>query len=421
MTWNRTTRLLAAAGVVVAVLGGIAAAVHDPTGASDTRIDTGSSTTSSLSSTTGLAAPPSSRATSSSTTTTSAPPATAATVPTTRQTSPTTVVPPFSSARIKLTPVATLSYPLAMAVRPSDKSIWMALKGGAICKLTAPTCATKRTIGVSAGNEQGLLGMTFGDANTLYTSYTFGTQRSGAGSSFVDKHVMTGDAVGPGAHVLTVAQPYSNHNGGNIAMGPDGRLWLGLGDGGSGGDPQNHAQTDGDLLGKILRVDTTGGGNHEIVIKGVRNPWRWSFDRSTGALWIGDVGQSAWEEIDYLAAGQQAGRNLGWRRYEGNHVYNGGGSIPSYVPPIYEYGHPEGCAITGGYAYRGARIPALRGAFLFADNCGGEIQAITQSGGKLRAHRRFGVNPGNVASFGQDSKGEIYVMTPTTLLRIDAA
>jgi glucose/arabinose dehydrogenase len=312
--------------------------------------------------------------------------------------------------------VAGIGYPLAMAVRPSDGSVWIARKGGAICKLTGGSCSDKRTIAVSGGNEQGLLGLTFSPSgSTLFSSYT-----NPAGDTRLARHTMSGDSVGPPAEFFALDQPYANHNGGNIAIGPDGRLWLGLGDGGSGGDPQNHAQTSGDPLGKFLRFHPSLGG-YDIVIAGVRNPWRWSFDRSTGDLWIGDVGQNAWEEVDFLAAGQQIGRNLGWSRFEGTHIYNPNRTAPGAVFPIHEYAQGPGCSVTGGYVYRGGRIPALRGAYLFADYCDGTIRAMKQAGGRRTALRSLGVNPGNVTSFGQDAGGELYVLTPDTLYRIDPA
>src|SRR5207237_517589 len=159
-----------------------------------------------------------------------------------------------------------------------------------------------------------------------------------------------------------------NHNGGNLVFGPDGVLWIGLGDGGSGGDPNNNAQSDGTFLGKMTRLDPRPGGQTTVWAKGLRNPWRYSFDRATGDLWIGDVGQDAWEEVDFHPAGAPAGLNYGWSAFEGNHVYNATRSAPGAVFPIYEYPHGGGvCSVTGGYVYRGLRIPALSGAYLVAD------------------------------------------------------
>ena len=189
--------------------------------------------------------------------------------------------------------------------------------------------------------------------------------------------------------VLFVDQPFSNHNGGALAFGPDGYLYVGLGDGGSAGDPMGNAQSLSTLLGKLLRISPRpskgepyaippdnpfvgrDGARPEIWAYGLRNPWRFSFDTATGDLWIGDVGQNAWEEIDLEPAGSDGGSNFGWDRLEGTHPFEGS-PAPDSIAPVFEYAHGDGsCSVTGGYVYRGERIPTLAGAYLFGDYCRG--------------------------------------------------
>lgn len=182
--------------------------------------------------------------------------------------------------------------------------------------------------------------------------------------------------------LLTVTQPYANHNGGQLAFGPDGYLYAGLGDGGSAGDPGNNAQNLSSYLGKILRLDTSNpAAAWEIVGYGFRNPWRFTFDRLTGDLWVGDVGQGAWEEIDYTPAGSPGLENYGWRPYEGNAVYSGEtpDATGALVFPIYAYSHAQGCSVTGGYRYRGS-IPSLAGRYVFGDFCTGKLSSFLPVG-----------------------------------------
>ena len=391
-------------------------------------VDTSTSTTLSRgTSTTGAAA---------STTTTTTAPGTS-TVPaapgTTRADPSTSVAPPppttqrqgsLASARIRTTPIASVGYPIALAVRPNDGSLWTATKAGGVCQIQGSSCTGMQTVAsVSTGGEQGLLGITFnGAGDRFYASYT-----DPAGDSRVDEFRVGGGGapdVASRRQIFSEDQPEANHNGGNLAWGPDGRLWLGLGDGGGGGD--RHGSGDGNGqdpntdLGKILRINPTASPPLvERWISGVRNPWRFSFDRATGDLWVGDVGQNAWEEITFLPAGAQQGRNLGWRCFEGTHRFGSCEPIGGHTGPIFEYSHDEGCSITGGYVYRGNRIPDLVGAYLFADYCDGDLRALTQAGGRLTLERHLGVNPGSVVSFGQDAAGELYVLTPTEVLRID--
>ena len=240
--------------------------------------------------------------------------------------------------------------------------------------------------------------------------------------------------------LLVINQDYSNHNAGNILFGPDGYLYIGLGDGGSGGDPQNRAQSMNSLLGKMLRIDVDGGGfpsdcgsvgNYgipqnnpfrdgaggdcdEIWALGLRNPWRWSFDRDTGDMYIGDVGQNIWEEIDYEPWNSTGALNFGWRCYEGNHTYNtnGCGAQGQYEFPIVEYDQriSNRAAVTGGYVYRGPTIGALQGWYVFADYNSGEVWFTapnSQGGWSTQLWQDVNLV---VSSFGEDESGELYVV-----------
>jgi glucose/arabinose dehydrogenase len=240
--------------------------------------------------------------------------------------------------------------------------------------------------------------------------------------------------------VLMVTQPFANHNGGNLVFGPDGYLYIGLGDGGSAGDPSNNAQNLNTLLGKMLRINPTPSGSNqyqiprdnpfvgragargEIWAYGLRNPWRYSFDRATKDLWIGDVGQSSWEEVDRQTASSKGGDNYGWSLVEGTHSYKDG-PPPNHHPPIYEYSHDGGnCSVTGGYVYRGSAIPKLVGAYLFADFCVGRLRAFVVTKGRAADQRFLGPQAEQLSSFGQDAKGELYVTSLAGgVYRIDPA
>jgi glucose/arabinose dehydrogenase len=289
---------------------------------------------------------------------------------------------------------------------------------------------------VSTGNEQGLLGIEFSaDGTQLYIDYT-----DVDGNTHVQEFGMLADGRADSAtrrEVLVVEQPYSNHNGGDLVRGPDGLLYIGLGDGGAAGDPAGVAQNLGSHLGKLLRIDPRAtseapysvpadnpfvddaDARPEIWQYGLRNPWRFSFDRATDDLWIGDVGQNAWEEIDYLPAGQ-SGANFGWDRYEGTHRYEGR-LQQGHATPIYEGSHGDGfVSITGGYVYRGEAIPALRGAYVFGDLGFDDLFAIAQRDGRLDGERTLGVSINNVVGFGEDEAGELYVVSlDGTIYRID--
>lgn len=265
-------------------------------------------------------------------------------------------------------------------------------------------------------NEMGLLGLAFHpdykQNGFLYVNYT-----GAGGNTFISRFQASGNAADPnsGKTLLTIDQPFPNHNGGAVAFGPDGYLYLGLGDGGSAGDPQKNGQNTNSLLGKVLRIDVDSGDpyaipadnpfGNEVWAYGLRNPWRMSFDRARGDLWIGDVGQGAWEEIDILPAGSQGGANFGWSIMEGSHGYDGGPQ-PGLLLPVTEYSHAYGCSVTGGYVYRGA-MPEWNGIYLYGDYCTGTIWGLLPSAGGWQNQVLFETRA-NITSFGTDEAGEIY-------------
>jgi glucose/arabinose dehydrogenase len=337
----------------------------------------------------------------------------------------------LSVAKVRLEQVAKLDGPLAMAVREGDDALYLAEQGGRVVAIRGgavdPSPVLDLTGKISAGGEQGLLGLAFSpDGRFLYVNYT-----DLNGDTNVVEYRMDGDRADQGSarRVLFIDQPFSNHNGGNLAFGPDGYLYIGMGDGGSQGDPNGNGQNLGVLLAKLLRIDPRPGGDApyrippdnpfvgragarpEVWAYGLRNPWRWEFDRQAGDLWIGDVGGSDREEVDFQPAGSKGGQNYGWSLTEGTVEH---GRPPSnWVRPVFEYHtHADGtCAIVGGFVYRGAAIPDLTGAYLYSDDCNGTINAFVLRGGKVVGQRSLGVDAGSVASFGQDRDGELYVLS----------
>jgi glucose/arabinose dehydrogenase len=407
----RVLAVLIAAVVVLAVL--VVVTRGDDDDGSD--LATGErSTTSTTRRATTTTEPPSTTSSSSSTSSTAAP-TTAPPAPARPSTDP------FAEARIRLARVVTLDHPIAMAVRPSDGSLWVARKGGSVCRLSGGSCTSSQVVAnVSTGSEQGLLGIAFDPSGSrFYASYT-----NPAGDSRVDEFPLRPDGtadVGQRRNIFAEDQPEANHNGGNIVFGPDGRLYLGLGDGGGGGDRHGvngNGQDPGTDLGKILRIDPSGPSVERWIL-GVRNPWRFSFDRANGDLYVADVGQNSWEEVTYLPDGAQQGRNLGWRCFEGTHPYSGCSPAGGHTGPIHEYAQGPGCAVTGGYVYRGTKIPALVGAYLFADYCDGQIRGFTVRDGRVRTLRALGHDLGNVLSFGEAANGDLYVLTPDAVWRIE--
>jgi len=272
----------------------------------------------------------------------------------------------------------------------------------------------------ASSNEMGLLGLAF-HPNFSQNGFFYVNYTGSGGNTFISRFQASGDSADPNSEktLLTVEQPFANHNGGVLAFGPDGFLYAGLGDGGSQGDPNGNSQNTGVLLGKILRIDVNNGDpygipsdnpfGNEVWAYGLRNPWRLSFDKLNGDMYIADVGQGAWEEIDFLPAGSPGGTNFGWNFREGAHDYKG--SAPAgVVDPVAEYSHAEGgCSVTGGYVYRGS-MPEWNGIYLYGDYCTGFIWGLIRSNDGWQKQKLFDMDV-TITSFGQDENGEIYLLS----------
>ena len=325
------------------------------------------------------------------------------------------------------------SDPLFVTAPVGDARLFVVEQAGRIRIVKAgrvlPTPFLDLTDRLRAGGEQGLLSIAFHPryaANGfLYVNYT-----DRGGDTRVERYSVgrDSDRADPTSAklVITVEQPFANHNGGLVMFGPDGMLYVGMGDGGSGGDPYGHGQNRATLLGKMLRLDVDRGDPYavppdnpfvgragmrgEIWAYGLRNPWRFCFDPPTGLLYIADVGQNLWEEID-VARADRAGLDYGWNVLEGDHCFRSRDCDRSKrVAPVVEYGHDDGCSVTGGFVYRGRRMPTLVGHYFYADYCRGWIRSFKYDGGAVSGHREWrGIGPGQVTSFGQDGAGEIYV------------
>lgn len=285
---------------------------------------------------------------------------------------------------------------------------------------------------ISSGSERGLLGLAFhpqyASNGFFYINYT-----NTAGNTVIARYSRSAgnpDVADPASAqvILTITQPFSNHNGGCLRFGPEGYLYIGMGDGGSGGDPQNNAQNINSLLGKMLRIDVSSGtpysspptnayvgvaGADEIWATGLRNPWKFSFDRQTGDLWIADVGQNQIEEINKVPAGTAAGLNFGWKCYEGNQTYSSPCSTTGpFTMPVAQYNHSNGaCSVSGGYVYRGSTYPNMQGKYFFADYCNSRIGYVENNGGTVTFTSGF---TGNFTTFGEDINGELYVAGVTS-------
>jgi len=355
-------------------------------------------------------------------------------------------VPPLADVNVTLTEVTEADTPMALVARTGTDTLYVAEREGRVRPLTGGSLA-EPIVDISdevvTSVEQGLLDIEFSaDGATLYLHYSVAPD----GDTRVISYPVSGDAVDTDGRreLLAVEQPFDNHNGGDIEIGPDGYLYVALGDGGGGGDPEGNGQDTQALLGKILRIDpaaTTGddygipadnpfadgaAGAPEVWVYGARNPWRLDFDEATGDLWVADVGQNAFEEIDLLPAADGAGRgaNLGWNEMEGAHPFEGGSNPDGAVLPVFEYDRSEGgCSVTGGVVYRGSAIPGLVGAYLFTDYCDGRLRAIRAAGGQTVDERTFDDVSGNsLVSFGTDAAGEVYVLSlDGAVYRLDPA
>lgn len=284
---------------------------------------------------------------------------------------------------------------------------------------------------ISIGGERGLLGLAF-HPNYEENGYFYINYTNTQGHTVISRYQVSGNPnvanENSASIIMTITQPYSNHNGGHIEFGPDGYLYVGMGDGGSGGDPENRSKTPTTLLGKMLRIDVDGGSPYaipqtnpyfgqsdtlpEIWAFGVRNPWKFSFDIETGDMWMGDVGQNVWEEINFEPAGSPGGSNWGWRCYEGNATYNASSCQPAsfYDFPVKVHNHNEGfCSITGGVVYRGTEYPALDGIYFYSDYCDGDVFSLTPDGNGNFTSANLYAAGGSIVAFGHDSDGEVYV------------
>ncbi len=326
-------------------------------------------------------------------------------------------------------PQLSFERPLFLAAAPGDaQRLYVVEQGGRIHAFDRNS-ATRTTVLLDLGakvsrkgEEEGLLGLAFHPQyakNGLFYVYYSGAgeRRQIVARYRADPARAVADPASE-RQLVVMDDPYRNHNGGMLAFGPDGMLYIGTGDGGSAGDPKDSGQRLDTLLGKILRVTPEGtvppdnpfvgkrGARGEIWAWGLRNPWRFSFDRQTGALWAGDVGQNEWEEIDVIVRGG----NYGWRLFEGDAEYDNPRRRPArdFIAPVATYDHELGCSVTGGYVYRGAAVPKLQGQYLYADFCSGRVWALPADGTGRRKGQQIGTVP-QPSSFGEDERGEMYV------------
>jgi glucose/arabinose dehydrogenase len=353
------------------------------------------------------------------------------------------VTAPTGPVQLALEPVADgFSQPLYLTSPPGDDHRLFVVERGGLIKIVKdghvlPTPFLDLSAAVrTTGGEQGLLSVAFhpryASNGYLYVDYT----DAAAGATQVVRYSVSAnpDIADPGSAVpiLSVDQPYENHNGGLLTFGPDGMLYVGLGDGGSGGDPQGNGQNRNTLLASILRLDVDHGDPYtvppdnpfvaepnargELWAYGLRNPWRYSFDRATGDLYIGDVGQDAHEEVDVQPAASPGGLDYGWNVMEGFSCYDPptGCSMTGLTLPVLDYPHTDGCSITGGYVYRGSDFPSLQGRYFFADYCGTWIKSFVVANGQVTDLEDHSADVGpvrHVSSFGEDAAGELYVVS----------
>ncbi len=352
--------------------------------------------------------------------------------------------PPPTSDSLRLVPIVTsgLSSPVYLTAPPGDTArLFVVEQAGQIRVVQHGQLLAMPFLDIASrvlsGGEEGLLSVAFhplyATNHYFYVDYTHTNTAGDTLYTLIERYTTTSadsNIADTASHklLLRIVQPYSNHNGGLVLFGLDGLLYIGMGDGGSGGDPQNRAQNPDSLLGKLLRIDVDGGdpyinppnnpyagggGRGEIWAIGLRNPWRYAFDRPTGLLYIADVGQNAWEEVD-VAPASQAGVNYGWPIMEGAHCYRPNPcSSTGLVLPVIEYDHSEGCSIIGGFVYRGSRWPSLAGQYFYSDYCSGWMRSFAYANGAVTGQTTWSLNVslGNVLSFGEDSAGELYVLS----------
>jgi glucose/arabinose dehydrogenase len=337
---------------------------------------------------------------------------------------------------VKLVRIGTFDSPLYVTAPPGDRSrVFVVQQGGRIRVVVNGRRAARPFLDITgsvvSGGEQGLLSMAFAPdyarSGRFYVNYT-----DNNGDTRVEefrRSQQNPNVADPSTRrlVLFVDQPFANHNGGLVLFGPDRLLYIGMGDGGSGGDPFNNAQRLGTLLGKMLRIDPRPGrgaryrvprsnpfvgrpGRDEIYALGLRNPWRFSFDRATGDLYIGDVGQSSREEVDYARRGAARGRNYGWSCFEGRRRYDRSRRCARSIPPVLDYGRAGGaCSVTGGLVVRDPTVRALRGRYVYGDFCRGRLMSFRiSSRGRAVDDAPLGLSVPSLSSFGEDARGHVY-------------
>ena len=365
------------------------------------------------------------------------------------ETPPTTA--PTGVPKLSLTEIAKVTSPTAVATRCREENLYITEQAGIVKRVAlddpaAPTSGTAVldiSNRVTAGGEQGLLGIAFApDGTSVFLAYT-----NKDNNQELDRFTVANDGsidAGSRTELLTVPDFASNHNGGQLLFDSSGYLYWGMGDGGGAGDPKNTGQDPKDLLGDILRIDpfhpsdgkpygipstnpfTPANGKTgapEVYAYGLRNPWRFSID-ATDALWIADVGQNAFEEIDHITPDGANGANFGWSQMEGSHPYNGGTNPKGAILPVYDYGRSDGCAVVGGFVYRGAKVPGLVGTYVFGDYCESGLKGLQLATDGSATYKvvDLGLGVGTLSTFGQDVDGELYALSlQGSVVRIDPA
>ncbi|MEO6126427.1 MAG: PQQ-dependent sugar dehydrogenase [Ilumatobacteraceae bacterium] len=356
------------------------------------------------------------------------------TAPTAASVQPTSTTPP-DPASIAMTDIASVEGAVDLAFRADDPTLFVVSRSGFVVALRNGVVDDTRLLDItgdiSAGGEQGLLGLAFSlDGRHAYVDYS----NKDGDTEIVEYAVGVDGVFDPTSkrRLLEIDQPHANHNGGQVRIGTDGYLYIGMGDGGSANDPDRRALDLGQLLGKMLRIDPTASGDSpysippdnpfvgvdgarpEIWSIGLRNPWRFSFDRITNDLWIADVGQGEWEEIDaaWADAGSGRGANFGWSAFEGTHRFNDDQSADGSTPPIWEYEHGDaGCSVSGGVRYRGSALPTLYGYYVYGDYCSGQVRALEILDTRTADAEVVLATLSGISEVAQGPDGELYVLS----------